>query len=270
MYKEYQPCNLLSPYIDKYWEIEGCPDFGTRINILPDGCTDFIFTLGGAPRAIHSNLVMRPCQAYFVGPMNTYSELVTDTESIHMIGVRFLPCGLSHFLELPLHELTNSRLNAEELPTLFENSFTERLCEQTDLRSRINLIESYLIGYLYQNSQASNSQIIYAINQINQYKGILSIQSLVKDICLCQRHFERKFKLNTGFTPKEYSRIIKFRNAVDLLRTESYENLLSIAIHAGYYDVPHLSREIKKMSGSTAYSFLAIPPENEIGFIYVE
>lgn len=270
MYKEYQPCHLLSPYIDKYWEFKGCPNYGTRINILPDGCTDFIFTLGEAAKAMHSNLLMKPYQAYFVGPMNTYSELVTDTKSVHMLGVRFLPCGLSHFIKLPLHELTNLRLNADEVPTLFEDSFAERLCEQINLQSRIHLIENYLINYLCHYSQTSDTQIIYAVNQINQHKGKLSIQSLVDDICLCQRQFERKFKRHTGFTPKEYSRIIKFRNAIDLLRTESYENLLSIAIHAGYYDVPHLSREIKKMSGSTACSFLAIPPDDEIGFIYVE
>jgi len=34
MYKEYQPCALLSPYIDKYWEFKGNPEYGMRINIL--------------------------------------------------------------------------------------------------------------------------------------------------------------------------------------------------------------------------------------------
>ncbi len=45
MYNEYQPSLLLAPYIDKYWEFKGNPDYGMKINILPDGCTDFIFTL---------------------------------------------------------------------------------------------------------------------------------------------------------------------------------------------------------------------------------
>ena len=53
MYKEYQPCALLSPYIDKYWEFTGNPEYGMRINILPDGCTDFIFTLGEATQAVN-------------------------------------------------------------------------------------------------------------------------------------------------------------------------------------------------------------------------
>lgn len=34
MYKEYSPCNILSPYIDKYWEYKGLPEYGTKINIF--------------------------------------------------------------------------------------------------------------------------------------------------------------------------------------------------------------------------------------------
>ena len=52
MYKEYHPSPLLSPYIDKYWEFKGQPGYGMHINILPDGCTDFIFTLGEALKAV--------------------------------------------------------------------------------------------------------------------------------------------------------------------------------------------------------------------------
>lgn len=48
MYTEYQPSRLLAPYIDNYWEFKGTPEYGMRIHILPDGCTDFIFTLGEA------------------------------------------------------------------------------------------------------------------------------------------------------------------------------------------------------------------------------
>ena len=46
MYTEYQPSHLLAPYIDNYWEFKGTPEYGMRIHILPDGCTDFIFTWG--------------------------------------------------------------------------------------------------------------------------------------------------------------------------------------------------------------------------------
>ena len=64
---------------------------------------------------------------------------------------------------------------------------------------------------------------------------------------------------------------MKFKNAVDLLRDTTSDNLLSTAIHAGYYDVPHLSREIKRLSGNTPYSFLSIPlTEEDVTLTYVE
>ena len=70
MYNEYQPSLLLAPYIDKYWEFKGNPDYGMKINILPDGCTDFIFTLGEvADIAEQESLIMQPYRSYFVGPM---------------------------------------------------------------------------------------------------------------------------------------------------------------------------------------------------------
>lgn len=90
MYNEYQPSLLLAPYIDKYWEFKGNPDYGMKINILPDGCTDFIFTLGEvADIAEQESLIMQPYRSYFVGPMSRYSTLITyawdNTEGLVVI-----------------------------------------------------------------------------------------------------------------------------------------------------------------------------------------
>ena len=98
----------------------------------------------------------------------------------------------------------------------------------------------------------------WAINQSCQY------------FCLCQRHLERRFKLFTGFTPKEYSRIVKFRQAIDLLKnTTEANNLLSVAVNAGYYDVSHFLKEVKTLSGGTAESFLSptLPQEGLLTYI---
>lgn len=142
MYKEYHPSPLLSPYIGKYWEFKGQPGYGMHINILPDGCTDFIFTLGEAPKAVHDSLVMQPYHAYFIGAMTKYSELVTHTVTVHMLGIRFLPCGILRFMDLPLQELTNLRLNADELTSLFTHSFAERLGELGTIQEHLVFIET--------------------------------------------------------------------------------------------------------------------------------
>ena len=82
MYTEYQPSHLLAPYIDNYWEFKGNPEYGMRIHILPDGCTDFIFTLGEVADTVEEeSLIMQPYRSYFVGPMTKFR-----TDYIFRIG----------------------------------------------------------------------------------------------------------------------------------------------------------------------------------------
>ena len=95
MYHEFTPCAALVPFIDKFWVFKGFTDIGTRFKILADGCTDFIFSIGNmtVPTDEHS-MIMQPYRSYFVGPMRVYSDLTATTNTLHMLGVRFHPCGL--------------------------------------------------------------------------------------------------------------------------------------------------------------------------------
>ena len=180
--------------------------------------------------------------------MTTFSELVTNTPSVHMLGVRFHPCGLTAFCKPPLSEFTNQRISCNDLTLLFTDSFAESLCEAQTLQQQICLIERFLIHRLKDNYEI-DPQIPFAVQQINRSKGRLPILQLMDEICICQRHFERKFKAYTGYTPKEYSRIMKFRNTIDLLKNCVPDNLLTIAVEAGYYDLSHFNKEIRQLSG---------------------
>jgi transcriptional regulator GlxA family with amidase domain len=61
---------------------------------------------------------------------------------------------------------------------------------------------------------------------------------------------ERNFKKLIGLSPKEYSNIIRFQNALSLIKNSSQRrSLLDIAFECGYYDHSHLSNEIKQKTG---------------------
>ena len=93
MYQEYPPCQLLAPYIDKYWEFKGETEYDMHYKILPDGCTDFIFSIGEPSQPLNGEMLLQPYRFYFVGPLRVYSELVTRSTRLHMMGVRVSPCG---------------------------------------------------------------------------------------------------------------------------------------------------------------------------------
>nr|WP_294470436.1 helix-turn-helix domain-containing protein [uncultured Bacteroides sp.] len=202
--------------------------------------------------------------------MTKYSELVTYAESVHMFGVRFLPCGLYCFARLPLHEFANLRLCTSDVSSVFDEAFVERLCEEIHVKGRIRIVEEYLLSYLARNYQPTDAHIASAVTAINHSGGKQPVSSLMDAVCLCQRHFERKFKQYTGFTPKEYSRIIKFKNAINLLRSSTSPNLLTIAVEAGYYDLSHFSKEIKTLSGNTPASFLSLTVPEDTTLTYIE
>ena len=148
------------------------------------------------------------------------------------------------------------------------NSFAEMLCEQPDDSVRIRIIEGYLIRLLTQSIQVDR-QIIYATSFIKQSCGQLPVQNFIDKICICQRHFQRKFKDATGYTPKEFSRIIKFQYAIEVLRNAPHTDLSSIALDCGYYDHSHFIKEFKRLAGDVPSYFLTLPNPADEPLTYI-
>lgn len=200
--------------------------------------------------------------------MRSYSNLTATTDSLHMLGVRFQPCGLAVFTNEPLGQFADLRIQSSDINLLFDNSFAEMLCEQPDDSVRIRIIEGYLIRLLTQSIQVDR-QIIYATSFIKQSYGQLPVQNLIDKICICQRHFQRKFKDATGYTPKEFSRIIKFQYAIEVLRNAPHTDLSSIALDCGYYDHSHFIKEFKRLAGDVPSYFLTLPNPADEPLTYI-
>ena len=247
MYREFTPCALLAPFIDKFWVFKGYAEIGTRFKILADGCTDFIFSIGNMTiPADEHQMIMQPYRSFFVGPMRSYSNLTATTDSLHMLGVRFQPCGLAAFTNEPLGQFADLRIQSSDINLLFDNSFAEMLCEQPDDSVRIRIIEGYLIRLLTQSIQVDR-QIIYATSFIKQSYGQLPVQNLIDKICICQRHFQRKFKdANAPHT-----------------------DLSSIALDCGYYDHSHFIKEFKRLAGDVPSYFLTLPNPADEPLTYI-
>lgn len=270
MYSEFSPCKALTPYIDKYWEFKGDLKIGKRIHILPDGCADFIFTLDKGMQATGGPTGMQPYRSYFVGPMTKYLPLKIRSANVHQMGIRFRPGGVFRFLQLPMDQLTDLRVDTANLGCFFNDSWSDRLDEKKETRERIHLLEELLLKRFFIYRGAEEQKIRFVIDRIDASRGRLPIGDLAGAVHLCPRQLERKFKGITGFTPKEYSRIIRFRHTVDLLRNLPFDNLLSTAVEAGFYDASHLCRETKKMSGGSPLAFLSAPQPKEITLTYIE
>ncbi|PTX15079.1 helix-turn-helix protein [Pontibacter mucosus] len=88
------------------------------------------------------------------------------------------------------------------------------------------------------------------IDDIHQSNGQLSISKLAERNSISIRQLERNFKTHVGITPKEYSNIVRFQNALAAIKSPDMKrSLLDIAFEYGYYDHSHLTNEIKRNTG---------------------
>ena len=242
MYREHQPHISLSPFVDSYWTFTGFPVTGEPVVVFPDGCVDIIF------RRDKDSGNFRPV---IVGTMTSYIEVTS--EYAPSFGVRFKPTGITAFTRVPVEEFTNRNVALELIDTLFEKSFFEVLPEKKSVEELMAYMNYYLMGqrpYLYH----PDKQIIRAVDFIHFSKGQLPLSKVASEICLGQRHFERKFKSKIGVSPKTFAKIIRFKHAMRCLQHYPDKDLLSVAIECGYYDHTHLIKDFKALSGNTPTS----------------
>jgi AraC-like DNA-binding protein len=90
------------------------------------------------------------------------------------------------------------------------------------------------------------------LTDMRSKNGKVSIEALARQHFITPRQLERNFKHYVGMSPKEYANFLRYRNAASLIESNrGKRDLLSIALHAGYYDHAHMTNEIRKYAGIT-------------------
>jgi AraC-like DNA-binding protein len=213
---------------------------GNASKILPDGCADIIFTFDKSADTLRSEII---------GTMTTFIE-VNSPQSVHRFGIRFKPTGITAFTRVPVEEFTDRSVDLTLVESLFDTLPDEIFLGKQPVETIINQVNNYLISR-FSRLYLPDKRIVHAVDLIYLAKGFLSLTDVSSGVCLCPRHFERKFKSATGISPKTFAKVVRFKHALRHLRNYPHKDLLSIAIECGYYDHAHLIKEIKSFSGDT-------------------
>ena len=243
-YQEYNPDIRLTPWIKNYWAADGFWEGEITPKVFPDGCTDIIFTFDKTRGYAYAHLL---------GTITSFIE-VDYPQSTQMFGIRFKPAGITAFTRIPVHELTDQSLELSLLDTLFEKSFYEALPEKQSFAEIVAHTNNCLLKRL-PRLYHFNQQIIRAVDLISLANGQSGLAGLAFDVCLSQRHFERKFKATIGISPKTFAKILRFKQAVKYLHNYPHKDLATIAEECGYYDYTHLQKDFKSLSGDTPSDF---------------
>jgi AraC-like DNA-binding protein len=236
-YKKIKPYKELEPFIHFYWELKGNELESQMERVFPDGCTGILMNLGDTCLTDNGSVLMEFGKTYVVGAMTSFKDSFIDTDT-HLIGVCLKPGTFTNFYcYASQNELTNDTVEFEKsksfnLDKTFDNPF------------------NYFDHFFSERIKSKNNQLQSVINDIHSTNGQISIYELSKRNFTTVRQLERNFKKFIGLSPKEYSNIIRFQNALSLIKnSKQNRSLLDIAFECGYYDHSHLSNEIKRNTG---------------------
>lgn len=246
----------LTAYVKRYWVLETDRPFDTPERIIPFGNIQLSF-YSGAP--IRNAGGSREPRSLLCGQTTGYTDIF-PTGKLRIIAVVFQPVGARAFFHLPLNELTDLKITAEELSDRGIKELEERIADTEDRMECIRQIEKFLMGRLCLFQDYNILRLSKAIEVINRCKGEISITTLADHSCLSPKQFRRIFSSHVGINPKDFLRIIRFQFALYILQKTPCIHFSQLAYECGYYDQAHLIHEFKALSGYTPGEYLNVGP----------
>jgi len=237
-YSEIQPHPALQTYIDAYWVSEITDDALHKTKILPDGCVDIIINVEDDYRTDNGTLLMKSEAIHLIGTMMRFKEYSTIGK-VKLLGVRFKPAAFCYFFKLSsLHEFTDQSIELRNI----EFPIIQRIDENTI---------THLDRFFLRKLSLPRYSILPIIQDIHALNGQLKVSDLAKKHFTTPRQLERHFKNSVGVSPKDLISLIRYQFTSRQIKNNTAGKCLAeIAFASGYYDHAHLTKEIKRFTGS--------------------
>ncbi|TJZ45407.1 helix-turn-helix transcriptional regulator [Streptomyces piniterrae] len=214
-----------------------------RRPVLPDGCTDLIWSGGRL-------LVAGPD----TGP---HLPKAAPAGTVY-VGLRFAPGQGPSFFGVPAHELRDLRVPLEDLwPAARVRELAERAAE-AGAAGRV--LEETAVGRLREaargadragpSGRSARTALIAA-----ELAGGRPVAEVARAVGLSERQLHRHSLDAFGYGPKTLTRVLRLVRALDLARTGM--PYAEVAARAGYADQAHLAREVKSLAGAPMGLLLA-------------
>jgi transcriptional regulator GlxA family with amidase domain len=137
-----------------------------------------------------------------------------------------------------------------DLKSLFRldaNEIEEKMMLAESNARRVEILTDFLERRLIK-AERQPPGVFEAIKYIIRTNGATKVEMLAKQNFQSTRQFERNFKRLAGFSPKLFSRIIRFQSALAEYNNKN-KSLTEIAYQCGYYDQSHFIQDFKEFSG---------------------
>ena len=252
-----KPPERLAPYVRYFWVLEGEAAFEKPYvhRSMADGCAELIFHYSGIfDELLTEHLTEKSFSSGLAGPSQRFRRF-TVNQNFGMFGVYLYPFAVSRFFRCEGTEVKDQMIDLPSLLGSEANGLEEQMMLASDNTIRLRIVTEFLERKL-DGVREEQPGVFAAIKHIIKTCGVTRVEELASQSCQSPRQFERNFKRFSGFSPKLFSRIIRFQTALAEYNNKS-KSLTEIAYQCGYYDQSHFIQDFKEFSGHSPREYFS-------------
>lgn len=250
VYKEHPAPLDLAPWVACFWQITGAraDHFPVSHRVLPDGCADLLFDIGGTRR-------LGGTAADLIGPMSS-AQVFTLHGAVDFLGIRFRPGVIGTLTGIPANHLRDTTAAMSELPPPLRINAAQ-LADQENFSGQYPLLIDACRARLAVLTRP-DPVIWRAVTRWGHAEAaeFPTITVLTRDLGISERAFERRFLAQVGLTPVHYRRLARFRSVLRLY-AQGFRDWSVLAATTGFSDQSHLVRDCRAFSGLTPTEWAA-------------
>lgn len=219
------------------------PDSSASGLVTPDACLDIIWD---------GSSVM------VAGP-DTGPVIVPPEPGQWFAGLRFLPGRAPVLLGVPASELLDSRVRLEDL---WGAAATGRLADMLALAPSPERAAAVLDIAVSERARMAPpadpivDHLVRILGRQPDARGVVQLASHI--LAVGERRLHRHCRAAVGYGPKTLERVLRFQRARRLARDT--RSLATVAALAGYADQAHLTRECRRLAGTTPSDLFKTTP----------
>lgn len=247
----------LAPYIRFFWVLES-DEPSYLHHAMADVCPELVFHYQGQFDEVKASGKREKSSISGLQGQTRHTSRFQINERFGIFGTYLYPYTLSLLFGIPATEFANQYSDLTSFLGPEGKELEARIMEAADHGERVQLLSRFLEKRLKNISARDSSPAMCASMQlIMQSGGRLKVDVLAEEACLSQRQYERNFKQLSGFSPKLFSRIVRFHKAFNACNTASDNTLAQVALESGYYDQSHFIQDFKQFSGLNPRHFFS-------------
>jgi AraC-like DNA-binding protein len=246
------PAIALGPFIQFYTQVEVSLRDPLVIRPIPARASpmmEFVFGDRFKIRYRESGDEATTPAAALVGTLTRPLASLLHQGTFHSFVIMFQIQGLTDLFGVPSSEVINHTYEADAVLGKSIRELEQRLGNCESFQQRVSTANHFFVERLKNPRDVDRMSV--AANRILRSSGMLLSKDLAGQAGIGVRQFQREFSARYGASPKLFSRILRFQNALDTKARSSTKSWTDVAHELHYYDQMHMVHDFREFTGET-------------------